>query len=140
MAIHTKTLIKMAAIAQEYGQPFSEVVKGFAETLSYEATCKLLGFAPRSTAMKQHKHLFRPYFGSGASKKPHIANINQQKATTVEGKRLSEIATEHRLTYALVAQRYRKGARTINDLTKPYVRKFNGRKAPTESHSWKQTW
>lgn len=130
----------MAEIAQEYGQPFGDVVASFAESLSYQSACRALGLNGKSLAMKQHKHLFQRYLGTGENSKPHLAQMNRKKAHIVEGKRLSEIATEHRLTYELVAQRYRKGARTIHDLTKPYVRKFNGRKAPTESHSWKQTW
>lgn len=140
MGIQTTTLIKMAAIAQEYGRPFSAVVASFAESLSYKATCATLGFSGKSRAMKDYKHLFKPYLGTGKNIKSHLAQRNKSKAYVIEGKTLSEIAVEHRLTYTLVAQRYRKGANTIHDLTKPYVRKFGGRKPPTEAHKWKQTW
>lgn len=140
MAIHTKTLIKMAAIAQDYGQPFSEVVASFADDLSYHATCKLLGFKPDSGAMQRYRNLFIRYKGTGKHESHHVKVMNKNRARRIEGKLLSEIATEHRLTYDLVAQRYRKGARTIHDLTKPYVRKFGGRKSPTGPRKWKQPW
>ncbi|MCI4410207.1 MAG: hypothetical protein JHC38_00890 [Thiotrichales bacterium] len=129
MSIRTTTLIKMATIAQEYRQPFSEVVAGFSADLSYHAACKLLGFAPTSGAMRQYKHLFTQYKGSGKHENHHVKVLNKTRARRVEGKLLSEIAAENLLTYAMVAQRYRKGARTILDLTKPYIRKFNSRKA-----------
>jgi hypothetical protein len=127
MGIRTTTLIKMAAISQEYRQPFSEVVAGFAADLSYHATCKLLGLAPTSGAMRQYKHLFIRQNGAGKHENHHVKVLNKTRARKVEGKLLSEIAAENLLTYAMVAQRYRKGARTIRDLTKPYVRKFNKR-------------
>jgi hypothetical protein len=134
MGIRTTTLIKMAAIAQEYHQPFSEVVAGFASDLSYHASCKLLGIAPTSSAMRQYKHLFTQYKGSGKHENHHVKVLNKNRARKVEGKSLSEIASENLLTYAMVAQRYRKGARTILDLTKPYVRKFNGQREKKHGH------
>jgi hypothetical protein len=131
MGIRTTTLIKMAEIAQEYRQPFSDVVTGFTAELSYHAACKLLGLAPTARAMRQYKHLFIRHNGSGKHENHHVKVLNKNRARKVEGKLLSEIASENLLTYAMVAQRYRKGARTIRDLTKPYVRKFNSRKAAT---------
>lgn len=136
MPIHTKTLIKMADVAKEYGQPFSEVVKDFSLTMSYQATCGILGFTPSSTAMKQHRHLFQAYLGTGENSKPHLAILNQKRAAKVDGLTLSQIAIEHRLTYALVAQRYRKGARTIHELTKPYVRTYKGTRPASKTHTW----
>jgi hypothetical protein len=123
MQYQTKTIIKMANIAQEYGMSFSDVVKGFADDgLGFTATCHLLGF--NEYTMKPWRDLFPKQAKRVKVERPWARDMVINRAVKVEGLRLTEISERYGIPRETVRRRFlTRQATTIAEIIKPPKRK-----------------
>jgi hypothetical protein len=112
----------MAAIAQEYGQPFSEVVKGFADDgMGFTAMCHTLGFS--ESTMKPWRDMFPKQAKRVKVERPWAREMVINRAVKVEGLRLTEIAERYGIPRETVRRRFlARQATTIAEIVKPYKR------------------